>query len=152
MGIEMSGFDELCEMFGEMGQEIDSVLEKAVELGGAVIQGHIKLLCPVGDSGDLRRSITVNTERDEDGGYKAVIGTNLEYAPYVEFGTGIHSTKAGRQDAWCYYDPESEYANKDGFVWTKGSKPQPFMYPGFEQGKNEANAVAIAKIKEVLSG
>lgn len=37
------------------------------------------------DTGRLRSSITFATEKTQDGG-EVYIGTNVEYAPYVEFG------------------------------------------------------------------
>jgi HK97 gp10 family phage protein len=49
---------------------------------GLVAEGYAKRLCPV-DTGRLRGSIT-HTQMDED---TEVIGTNVEYAPYVELGT-----------------------------------------------------------------
>lgn len=47
-----------------------------------------KQLCPV-DTGRLRSSITWQIQRDTQG-LLAVIGTNVEYARYVELGT-IHT-------------------------------------------------------------
>ena len=44
-----------------------------------------KQLAPV-DTGRLRSSITADLIRS-DGRPKAVVGTNVEYAPFVEFGT-----------------------------------------------------------------
>lgn len=61
----------------EMGNAISRALEKI----GLVAEGYAKRLCPV-DTGRLRNSITHTM--DEDSAY---IGTNVEYAPYVELGT-----------------------------------------------------------------
>ena len=44
-------------------------------------EGYAKLKCPV-DTGRLRNSITHATQDDVE-----YIGTNVEYAAYVEFGT-----------------------------------------------------------------
>lgn len=49
------------------------------------IEGNAKRLCPV-DTGRLRASITRTLERDARG-LVGIIGTNVEYAPYVELGT-----------------------------------------------------------------
>lgn len=49
------------------------------------VSAEAKRLCPV-DTGRLRNSITFGVDADSQGPY-AVIGTNVEYAPYVEFGT-----------------------------------------------------------------
>jgi len=52
---------------------------------GYKVANKAKTLCPV-DTGRLRSSISV--EDGEDGrGYFVKVGTNVEYAPYVEFGT-----------------------------------------------------------------
>ena len=56
-------------------------IQKAYEAVGLQGEGYAKMLCPV-DTGNLRNSITHFTA--DDGAY---IGTNVEYAPYVEFGT-----------------------------------------------------------------
>ena len=62
-----------------------SSLKKAIETGleeiGLVAEGYAKRLCPV-DTGRLRNSITHTV--DDSAAY---IGTNVEYAQHVEFGT-----------------------------------------------------------------
>ena len=46
------------------------------------------------DTGNLQDSITY-----EVNGNEGVVGTNVEYAPYVEFGTGLFSSQGdGRTD------------------------------------------------------
>ena len=55
--------------------------DRALEAVGLQGEMYAKMLCPV-DTGRLRNSIT----HTSDGEY-AYIGTNVEYAPYVEFGT-----------------------------------------------------------------
>ena len=54
----------------------------ALELIGGKAESYAKKLCPV-DTGRLRNSIT-HARFDEN---TEVIGTNVEYAPYVELGT-----------------------------------------------------------------
>ena len=65
--------------------EVLSALEKAKKRGleaiGMVAEGHAKKITPV-DTGRLRNSIS-HTKDDE----AAYIGTNVEYAPYVELGS-----------------------------------------------------------------
>lgn len=62
---------------------IDRALVAALEEIGLVAEGYAKRACPV-DTGRLRNSITHIVD---EGGKCAVIGTNVEYAPYVELGT-----------------------------------------------------------------
>lgn len=60
----------------------------ALEAVGLQAEGYAKRLCPV-DTGNLRNSITHETNA---GALEEYIGTNVEYAKYVEYGTS--KTKA----------------------------------------------------------
>lgn len=61
---------------------ISAAKRRALEIIGGKAESYAKKLCPV-DTGRLRNSIT-HQQRDEN---TEVIGTNVEYAPYVELGT-----------------------------------------------------------------
>lgn len=65
----------------EVAEGIRGAVAAALEEIGLVAEGYAKRLCPV-DTGRLRGSITHVTS-----GHSAYIGTNVEYAPYVENGT-----------------------------------------------------------------
>lgn len=67
----------------EAAEGIRGAVAAALEEIGLVAEGHAKRLCPV-DTGRLRGSITHVTRPSENAVY---IGTNVEYAPYVENGT-----------------------------------------------------------------
>jgi len=60
---------------------------KALEIIGGKAESYAKKICPV-DTGRLRNSITHQQYDDNT----EVIGTNVEYAPYVELG---HHTTGG---------------------------------------------------------
>ena len=62
---------------------IDQALARALEEVGLVAEGYAKKACPV-DTGRLRNSITHQVRPSEKSVY---IGTNVEYATYVELGT-----------------------------------------------------------------
>lgn len=66
----------------EFISQYDASLAKAWEEIGLQAEANAKLYSPV-DTGRLRNSIS----HDTDGKEVAVIGTNVEYAPYQEFGT-----------------------------------------------------------------
>ena len=66
---------------GEVKEALTELAQRAYATIGFVAEGYAKRLCPV-DTGRLRNSITHTY--DEEGVY---IGTNVEYAPYVELGT-----------------------------------------------------------------
>lgn len=91
-------------------------VSKALNRACLVVENEAKRLCPV-DTGDLRSSITHEVNNDV-----GIVGTNKEYAPYVEFGTGIFSVEGnGRDTPWSYQDDKGEWHT------TVGQKPQPFL-------------------------
>ena len=55
---------------------------RALEICGGMAESYAKALCPV-DTGALRNSISHAPGGEND----MYIGTNIEYAPYVELGT-----------------------------------------------------------------
>jgi HK97 gp10 family phage protein len=65
----------------ELGGNLRSAIRKALERSAMSVQSQAKLLAPV-DTGRLRASIDRRIE-----GRTAYVGTNLDYAPYVEYGT-----------------------------------------------------------------
>lgn len=95
----------------------DAVL-RALERCGSEAEGYAKDLAPV-DTGNLRNSITYRVDEDEPAAY---IGTNVEYAPYVELGTGKYA-EGGRPTPWVYQDDNGKWH------WTAGNPAQPFLKP-----------------------
>lgn len=90
----------------------------ALEACGLAAEGFAKKLCPV-DMGNLRNSITHQVAPDESAVY---IGTNSEYAVYVECGTGVHYP-GGRQTPWVYQDARGNWH------LTHGQRAQPYLKP-----------------------
>lgn len=82
---------------------------------------HATENCPV-DTGELKRSLAVDIYPQEA---EAVIYTNCEYAPYVEYGTGIYATQGhGRETPWIYpYIKDGEQK----FATTRGQRANPFL-------------------------
>lgn len=76
---------------------ISSAIGVALEKVGLVCEGYAQQLCPV-DTGNLRGSITHQVAKSEKAVY---VGTNVEYAPYVELGTS-------RQQAQPYLRPAAQ--------------------------------------------
>lgn len=62
---------------------LSAAFDRALEKIGLTAERYAKNLCPV-DTGRLRNSITHAIDSGEKAAY---IGTNVEYGPYVEFGT-----------------------------------------------------------------
>lgn len=78
---------ELIDRSDEVKEELAKAVETALEEIGLAAEGYAKLACPV-DTGRLRNSISHAVD-----GKAAIIGTNVEYAPYVELGTSRMSAQ-----------------------------------------------------------
>lgn len=93
-----------------------------------IVADAAKERCPV-DDGQLRQSITFQVDEKK---LEGVIGSNVEYAPYVEVGTGIYSIKGnGRQTPWTYKDTQGNWHT------THGAKAQPFLEPAAQENRQE---------------
>lgn len=101
-----------------VGAELRMAVERALERCGMAAESFAVELCPV-DTGNLRGSIT---HRVDTGKQEAWVGTNVEYAPYVELGTGIYYP-GGRPTPWSYQDADGKWHR------TSGHEPQPFIKP-----------------------
>ena len=77
---------------------------RGLEKCGLVAEGYAKKLCPV-DTGNLRNSITHTVTNS--GERAAYVGTDSEYAIYVEMGTGKYVT-GGRPTPWVYKELEHD--------------------------------------------
>ena len=134
MSIELEGLNEVLNSI-DLFTDTDK-LNAAIGKACALVEREAKQKAPKGN-GDLRRSITSKVN-DLEG----VVYTPLEYAPYVEFGTGLFAESGGRTDVpWCYKDDEGEWHT------TSGMKPHPFMRPAL----NENRSKIIEIVKEGLT-
>lgn len=71
---------------GRLGREEREHIEQELLKIGLRIERRTKEKCPV-DTGRLRASYTTELVRATGGTPRVVVGSNVEYAPYVEFGT-----------------------------------------------------------------
>ena len=65
----------------ECAERTKSELQGVIDKAAATCEAEAKQDCPV-DTGNLRASI-----HTEKGDLEDIVGTDVEYAPYVEFGT-----------------------------------------------------------------
>ena len=67
---------------------LPAAIEKALEISAILVQDAARDLVPV-DTGNLKSSIQHEAEKEE-----AVVYTNVEYGPYVEYGTNKMKSQA----------------------------------------------------------
>ena len=139
MSVEVKGLDQVFKKLDEtVGEEkVINNMEKAC----AVVERAAKENAPK-DTGELRRSISSRVD-NIDGDIVGVVFSPLEYAPYVEYGTGLFAENGGRMDVpWNYQDDKGEWHS------TSGQKPQPFLRPALEDNREQI----ISILREVVKG
>ena len=124
-------FDGLREVLDAIGEPVNpDNLKQALTKACLLVEREAKKKAPKGN-GALRNSIT-NEVREEGGEIVGVVYTPLEYAPYVEYGTGLFAEEGGRTDVpWSYQDDKGEWHT------TSGMKPQPYMRPALDENREE---------------
>lgn len=70
----------------ELTKQGKEKLNNALKKKGFKVVREAKKNAPV-DTGRLRASITLNTEQRPDGLVNVLVGSDVDYAPFVEFGT-----------------------------------------------------------------
>ena len=127
-GSRIEGADHIIESLEDL---IDmQTLEQTMGKACAIVERSAKQKAPK-DTGALRRSITSKIEVVDDS-IVGIVFTPLEYAPYVEYGTGLFAEEGGRIDVpWNYQDDKGEWHS------TSGQKPQPYMRPALEENREK---------------
>lgn len=127
MGVQIEGMSSImANLQDSMTRNMEAQMGKAC----AIVERSAKQKAPK-DTGALRRSITSKVEVI-DGVVTGVVFTPLEYAPYVEFGTGLFAEEGGRQDVpWTY-----QADNGDWYI-TSGQKPQPYLRPALKENRKK---------------
>lgn len=121
--IVVENFDKFIDE--ELNERVAAALLKACLL----VEADAKRNCPTGD-GQLRQSITHDVDKEK---LEGVIGTNVDYAPYVEIGTGIYSSEGtGRKTPWKYQNEKT-----GEWHWTRGMHPRPYLQPAMEANKDK---------------
>jgi HK97 gp10 family phage protein len=129
VAVKFQGLDGIVDAMDTMLAKIEST--EAVGQACALVEAAAKKKAPK-DNGALRRSITSEVQKD-GGDIVGVVYTPLEYAPYVEYGTGLFAEGGnGRKDVpWHYKDDKGEWHS------TSGQHPQPFLRPALDENREQ---------------
>lgn len=84
--------------------ELDAAAARAVLIAALTVERKAKELCPR-MTGNLANSIHTEGPHKSGGEVYATVGTSVEYAPYVEFGTRFMHARP-------YLGPAVEFARK----------------------------------------
>ena len=112
---------EIKDLSEEVKQASHQQLLNGLVRCGMKMREYATKLAPV-KTGALANSVAFKIEPDEKSAY---VGSNSEYAAYVEFGTGKNSELGGTpKERWVYYDKAHD-------VYRMGypQRPRPFIRP-----------------------
>lgn len=151
VNVTVNGIDSLTHRFNNISK---MNLRKAMSKAVSVVHAQAKALAPV-DTGNLAGSIHMDIKEED----KTIIGrvyTNLQYAPYVEFGTGIKGNGTYkykvkdlnltyRNSGWVY-TPDGG----DTFYYTEGQVAQPYMYPALKENESYIKKLFNEEAKAIL--
>lgn len=124
--------------------ERDPRVNAALGRGAKKIQAQVKHLTPV-DTGNLKNKIIAEQTKFMEW----VIATNVEYAVFVEFGTGKLGDPAvphTSKDSWVYYSDKLHQ-----FVTTHGQKPAAMFRTGFDLSHEDAFNTVKIEIEEIIA-
>lgn len=113
---------------------MNAAKERVLTMIGIEVEKYAKALCPVGTpestgkkgyrGGTLRNSITFQVDGDV-----LSVGTNVEYAPYVELGTGPYFTPP---PSWEQFESQKGSGVGHGYV-----RARPYLRPAIENHTSE---------------
>ena len=126
MGIRIKGGDKFKAILQKLAEDRPDVLDMALDDTADAMSLGAQRIVPV-DTGRLRGSINVKREY-----LSKVIGTNVEYARDVEYGTGPHEIVAKNKKVLANKKKGIIFGRK---VKHPGSQPRPFMRTAFENNK-----------------
>lgn len=87
--VQLKGLKETQAKMEQVVRDMSGPLMfNAMRDAALIVTRTAKKLAPV-DTGRLRASITPDVVKLPAGGVMGVVGSNLEYAPYMELGTGV---------------------------------------------------------------
>ena len=118
---------------------INDALISGVSKAALLVQGSAKNKAPV-DSGALRQSIRADKAKIQGENVTATISTNLEYAPYVEFGTGSRGQSTNTNT-----EVEVSYRSD----W-RGNKAQPFLWTALRENRNNSIKIIREEVRKAV--
>lgn len=128
MDVKIEGLQDINLILDEIADE--SKLESLVLNAALRVERDARKKAPK-RTGALRRSIESRVENDGST-ISGIVFTPLEYAPYVEYGTGLFAESQGRQTPWAYQDEKT-----GKWIWTKGQHPHPYLRPALNENRDK---------------
>lgn len=152
MSIKFEGLDAVLDSLDKVGAAHNYI--PALKKACALVERTAKQKAEK-NTGELRRSITSKVD-NTSGEIIGTVYTPLEYAPYVEYGTGLFREENPKAGYWVYVKNSSgqrsgptnryslekakevvAYLKSKGLdaTYTQGREPAPFMRPALNENR-----------------
>lgn len=135
VAVDVIGAKEMADAFKKAPKEVSGILKGALGKTAALVERKAKNYAPI-NYGALRGSIHTEGPYVTSLNVEAKVGTNLEYAQYQEYGTGVHGPnhapirpKRARVLAWGKGSGKPLYFARR----VQGTKPKYFMKKSREE-------------------
>lgn len=144
---DLQGAKEIRNRFSRSPMLMREAAQETLQVATLVAEGAAKEAAPI-DRGILRGSIHSEV-RGVGFEMVGIVGTNLEYAPYQEFGTGIYGPKATpivpKQAKFLVF--RNSAGNLVFARSVSGSRPRKFMAKGLQAVKDNMGKIRDAGIQ-----
>ncbi len=146
--------ENLPQVIARLGGQVEALRAaggEGLERGGIRVANRTRENCPVA-TGRLRRSYRSQVTRSADQVHVRV-GTDVEYAPYVELGTRPHLAPIGMSTVG------RRWLRAHGFVTPSGEVPQyiavsgkaqPHLFPALEAEKHNVELEVTEAVKRAI--
>lgn len=177
--LDIKGMDKALGKLDKFKKTVQTEIKDEVAVSVLKIQSDAKKYAPV-NLGMLRQSIYLLEKSNGPGKFLFSVGTNVKYAPYIEFGTGGKvSIPSGYESYASHFKTKTGgtfkemlkalmmWVEKKGIangkqsksvaymiavsILRKGLRPHPFLIPAFEQEKPKLKARILKLIQNAKS-
>ena len=136
--IEFKGLARILARYQKLPENVERSIADGINKAAGIVEGRAKKKCPV-DTGNLRGSIHIMRRATAGKEMSATVGTNVEYAPFVEFGTGVRGAATNENTKVAVsYAPD----------WA-GQSAQPYLMPALRENKDNIEKIIF---REVIEG
>jgi len=153
-GIEVDSADAQRKMEQVARDLYGAPMVKAFQFSSLLVVRDGMINAPV-DTGRLRSSITASIEADEET-IQGVVGSNLAYAPHMEFGTGTfagkspHYPPAAALDVWAQRHGFSSGAVVARIIGRRGGlAPRKYLTNALEANRAQVTATIENAVQEI---
>lgn len=139
--IRVKGLTTLKAKFGNLTPKVVDALKTGINRATAVIEADAKYVVPV-DTGHLRNSIHARPAKNDKKSVFGSVYTNVAYAMFVEFGTGVRGNGS--------YPYDTDFTLAYGGV--PGQVAQPFLGRALHQREKDVHKIVSQAVKAALGG